>query len=267
MGLEILKKYNIKAKKSLWQNFLVNDEIVKQIAEIADIKWQNIIEVGPGYWALTEKLLVKNPKRLTLIELDRDMVEVLEKRVKNWDLKINNIDFQIKNIDILKFIPEYENYYVIANIPYYITSPILRHFLYDVEKNPEKMIILMQKDVWNKIINSKKSSVLSLMISKKAKVEEKIFVAKDNFIPAPKVESSVLLFELHNLYDKYDDEKFLDFIKKSFTNPRKKLVNNLAKFWYDKKEIIKKLQKWWFWENTRPEELNINDWCELIKSI
>jgi 16S rRNA (adenine1518-N6/adenine1519-N6)-dimethyltransferase len=105
------------------------------------------------------------------------------------------------------------------------------------------MLILMQKDVGDKIIkwqlknseitkkNKNKTSVLSLFIAKKANVREVLFVWKQNFIPAPKVESSVLLFELHNLYNKVEDKEFLDFIKKWFSEPRKKLVKNLLKNW------------------------------------
>jgi hypothetical protein len=95
---------------------------------------------------LTERILEKRPKNLTLVELDREMIEILDKRKENGDFQ--NIDkLFIKNIDVLKFFPDFEEYFVIANIPYYITSPILRHFLFDVENKPEKMLILMQKDV------------------------------------------------------------------------------------------------------------------------
>lgn len=168
MSLEILRKYWIKAKKSLWQNFLVNKNIVEEIAWVIDVKWQNIVEVWPGYWALTEKLLEKKPKSLNLVELDPDMIEILEKRIEAWDFDLDWVEFKINNIDVLKYEPEFKKYSVIANIPYYITSPILRHFLYDIEKIPEKMLILMQKDVWDKILwkGKNKSSVLSLFIEK-----------------------------------------------------------------------------------------------------
>jgi len=157
---DLLKKYNIKAKKSLWQNFLVSEKILKNISEIIEIKEKNIIEVWPWFWALTQKILEKNPLSLTLVELDKKMVEILNDRIKNNDLDISKTKkFLIENIDVLKFFPEEKNYSIIANIPYYITSPILRHFLYDTKNIPEKMVILMQKDVWEKILNtySKKS--------------------------------------------------------------------------------------------------------------
>lgn len=270
MTLDLIKKYTIKAKKSLWQNFLINDDILQSIADTFEIQGKNIIEVWPWYGALTEKLLEKNPLKLTLIELDREMVEILQNRINSWDFK-NSEKICIKNIDVLKYFPEFKEYYfVIANIPYYITSPILRHFLYDLEKSPEKMLILMQKDVWDKIIlwqdkNWKvKSSVLSLFVAKKCKAREIIFVWKQNFFPAPKVESSVILFERHNDFDFLDDKIFFDFIKKAFVEPRKKLINNLSKAGFDKDFVKNIFKQKNIDENIRPEYLNISSWCSLI---
>ena len=269
MSLEIIKKYKIKAKKSLWQNFLINDEILKKISEVLEIENKNIIEVGPWYWALTERILEKRPKNLTLVELDREMIEILYKRKENGDFQ--NIDkLFIKNIDVLKFFPDFEEYFVIANIPYYITSPILRHFLFDVENKPEKMLILMQKDVWDKIIlwqdytKKQKSSVLSLFVAKKAIAKEVIFVWKQNFSPSPKIESSVLLFERIDDFDYLEDEIFLEFIKKAFVEPRKKLINNLQKAWYEKSKILDIFSLKNIDENIRWEDLNIRQWCDLI---
>lgn len=266
MSLEILKKYNIKAKKSLGQNFLVNDKIVKDISDVIEVLSKNIVEVGPGYGALTEKLLLKKPKSLNLVELDLDMIDILNKRIISWDFNLNWIDFKINNCDVLKYIPENKDYSVIANIPYYITSPILRHFLYDVENKPESMVILMQKDVWDKILwrGKEKTSVLSLFVSKKCIVREVLFVWKENFIPAPKVESSVLLFESHDLYNDIDDNLFMDFIKKSFREPRKKLLKNLANAWYDKNLIMQIFSKLSIQDWVRWEDLNMSIWSQLF---
>ncbi|MDD2907685.1 MAG: 16S rRNA (adenine(1518)-N(6)/adenine(1519)-N(6))-dimethyltransferase RsmA [Candidatus Gracilibacteria bacterium] len=266
MTLEILRKYNIKAKKSLGQNFLVNENIVTSISEVIEISGKNIIEVGPGYGALTEKLINKKPKTLNLVELDKDMIEILNKRKDSGDFDLNGIDFNINNCDVLKYNPTFSDYSVIANIPYYITSPILRHFLYDVENKPEFMVILMQKDVGDKILGKgkEKTSVLSLFVSKKCIVSEVLFVGKENFIPAPKVESSVLLFETHNLYNHINDNDFMVFIKKAFSEPRKKLSKNLEKAGYDKDLIIQVFSKYSIGDNTRGEDLNISIWCDIF---
>jgi len=269
VSLEILKKYKIRAKKSLWQNFLVNDDIVEEISSIVDIEWKDIIEVWPWYWALTEKLVEKKPKSLNLVELDNDMIEILNSRIKNNDFTIENIDFNINNIDVLKYEPESIGYSIIANIPYYITSPILRHFLYEVGNKPKDMVILMQKDVWDKILWKWKwkSWVLSLFIEKKCNVSEALFVAKENFVPAPKIESSVLLFELHDVYKDINDELFLDLIKKAFREPRKKLIKNLVNSWYNKELIINIFNELSIDEWVRWEDLDIATWCQLSTII
>lgn len=272
MSEEILKRYKIKAKKSLGQNFLINTKIIEKIANIIKIEDKNIIEVGPWYGALTQKLLEKNLKSLTLIELDSDMIKILENRIKLWELNIKKTNFTIKNTDILKYNPKNIKYSVIANIPYYITSPILTHFLYNLEKSPNEMVILMQKDVWDKILNifkdkKPKSSVIWLMMAKKCYVSEEIFVWKQNFIPAPKVESSVLKFVKHNLYKETNDEVFLQIIKIWFSSARKKLIKNFMNWWFEKEKIIQIFKKLNIEESIRAEAIWIKKWCELINEL
>lgn len=269
MSLEILKKYKIKAKKSFGQNFLVNDDIVEEIADAIIVEWQNIVEVGPGYWALTEKLISRKPKSLNLVELDRDMIAILENRIEIEDFDLTWIDFQINNINVLKYEPDYELYSLIANIPYYITSPILKHFLYNVKNKPQNMVILMQKDVWDKICWKwkNKSSVLSLFIAKKANVWEYLEVTKENFFPVPKVESTVLVFELHNEFTDIDDDKFLELIKKWFREPRKMLMKNLVNSGYDKNYITQVFKELWIENTIRWEDLDMYIWSTIFKKI
>ncbi len=269
MSLEILKKYKISAKKALGQNFLVNEQIVTEIAESISVEWKNIIEVGPGYGALTEQLLQKHPQKLNLVELDTDMIEILNDRVKNNNFDLSKTQFKINNIDVLKYEPEDNNYDVIANIPYYITSPILQHFLYNTEFSPKNMVILMQDDVGQKILwkGKNKSSVLSLFIEKKCKVSEVIKVPKENFIPAPKVESAVLLFETHNKFQDTDDNTFLNIIKKGFSEPRKKMMKNLVKGGFSKENVQKLFEEMEISENTRAEDLSVEQWIDVTKFL
>lgn len=263
--IEIIQKYNIKAKKSLGQNFLIHEETLDNIALLTEIYWENIIEVWPWFGVLTEKILYKNPLSLTLIELDRDMINIINTRIEKNEIDITQTShFQIINQDILKTEIKYDNYKVIANIPYYITSPILFRFLYELENKPTTMIILIQKEVWEKIISSK-SSFLSLYITKKSKATLEISVPKNYFYPAPKVDSVVLKFELIDNYNHIDDDIFLSFIKDAFSAPRKKLVNNLSK--YDKTKILNILLKMWYNENTRAEELNLDNYINMLKII
>lgn len=269
MSLEILKKYKIKAKKALWQNFLVNDNAITKISNIIEVEWKNIIEVWPGYWALTEKLINLKPKSLNLVELDQDMIDILNDRILNNDFDLENIDFKINRKDVLKYEPQEKKYSVIANIPYYITSPILRHFLYDVENNPEEMVILMQKEVAEKImLNFKnKSSVLSLFVEKKSDVTYEQDVPKDLFVPAPKIDSAVLLFKYNNKYENIDDVKFFKMIKIWFAASRKMLIKNFTNAWYEKDYIIQLFNELWIENTVRWEDLDIREWCGLIEKI
>lgn len=267
----------IKAKKSLGQNFLTDIDTLHTIADFFEIYWKSIVEVGPGYGALTEYLLNKNPRDISLIELDSDMVEILKKRQDANELPLWNANFQLFHQDILRFEPSFSDneYVVIANIPYYITSPILRRFLYEVKNKPSKMLILMQKEVGEKILEGQlgnkrgviKTSVLSLIVAKKAKVERVIDVPSYFFRPAPKVDSIVIAFYRDEIKDNIEDDIFLEFIKKAFAEPRKKLSSNLKKAWYEKNLIEKFLLENNLDLNVRPEDLNLEYYIKIIKAI
>lgn len=261
--LEIIQKYSIKAKKSLGQNFLIHEKTLDDISDITSIAGENIVEVWPGFWVLTQKILSYSPSALHLVELDPFMIEVLEDRKNNGDFWKNIEVLSIFHQDVLKYSPIFQDYKVIANIPYYITSPILKRFLYDMPYAPSHMIILMQKEVWERIV-SKKSSVLSLFVQKKCTVTLELDVPRHFFSPAPKVDSVVLHFQTHKKYDTVSDDFFLLFIKKAFVNPRKKLINNLMNFWYIKQDLSEIFIKLWFDENIRPEDLSIDQFIALL---
>jgi 16S rRNA (adenine1518-N6/adenine1519-N6)-dimethyltransferase len=218
---------------------------------------------------LTEKLILKKPQSLELVELDKDMIQLLQEKVENKIFPLENIDFHIYHQDVLKFFPQKDDYLLIANIPYYITSPILRHFLYTVENKPKKMLILMQKEVGEKILGygKEKSSVLSLMIEKKARVEGVIGVPRQFFLPIPKVDSTVLAFYYEERLAEIADDIFLNFIKLAFAEPRKKLLNNLAKAAYQKEKLLRILQKLGKDENVRAEDLSLEEYGEMIKGV
>ena len=146
----------IQAKKSLGQNFLIDENALTDIANGLEITGKHIIEVGPGYGALTDYIIDRSPLTLDLVELDPDMIKILEK-------KYNTTIITIHHADVLRFIPPYQQYSVIANIPYYITSPILFHFLYDLENQPDEMIIMMQEEVGKKDSGMKSQKTTSFL--------------------------------------------------------------------------------------------------------
>ncbi len=271
--MDIQKQYWIKAKKSLGQNFLKDDSTLSKIIKANQITWSHIIEVGPWYWALSEKILAQKPKIFEMIELDAFLVRVLQKRIEseNWDEYCE--DIRLQGMDILDYDTEWDGeYQVIANIPYYITSPILDHFLYRVKKMPDSMTILMQKDVGDKIMKQyhykkPKSSVLSLFIAKKMDSVKICDVPAICFDPAPKVDSSVLQFTKKSYIDETDDEEFLSFIKKAFCEPRKKLISNLWKNGYTIELLKEVFQKHKIIENIRAEDLDLDSYLSVLKSL
>ena len=208
-----------------------------------------------------------------MIELDSFLVRVLQKRieVEGWDNYC--ADIQLQEMDVLQYnIATDSNYRVIANIPYYITSPILDHFLYRVKIMPESMTLLMQKDVADKIMKQyhhkkPKSSVLSLFIAKKMDAKKVCDVPSACFDPAPKVDSTVLHFTKKEYLEDLNDEEFLTFIKKAFCEPRKKLSSNLSKNGYDIELLKKVFEEHDIISTSRAEDLNLASYINIIKSL
>lgn len=215
----------IKAKKSLGQNFLIDEEALLDIAAATQISDKRIIEVGPGYGALTDHLIAKHPASLDLIELDRDMIAILEDKYTPEDLTIHHID-------ILKFIPPYDEYSVIANIPYYITSPILFRFLYDLDRSPAEMVIMMQEEVGEKILEGRARkphhSFLSLCMETACEdIEIVRYVGRTSFDPAPRVDSIILRFVVQKGRDPEQEKLLMNLWKVAFAHPRKTLLSNM----------------------------------------
>lgn len=215
----------IKAKKSLGQNFLIDSGALSDIAGAIEISGKRIIEVGPGYGALTDYLIVQKPKSLDLVELDRDMIALLQDKYTREDLTIHHAD-------ILGFTPPYELYSVIANIPYYITSPILFYFLYELTDAPEEMIIMMQEEVGEKILEGRakkpRHSFLSLCMEQACEDIERVrYVGRASFDPAPRVDSIVLRFVVKKERDRTQEQQLIKFWKIAFAHPRKTLLSNI----------------------------------------
>ena len=273
--MDIQEKYWIKAKKSLGQNFLKDDDTLRQIVDINTITGSEIIEVWPWYGALSEHIVQQRPKKFEMIELDTFLVWVLKDRIiqEDWNQYCSHIC--IEEMDILQYQRNNSSpYSIIANIPYYITSPILDHFLYRVHNMPDSMTILMQKDVADKILKQyhhkkPKSSVLSLFIAKKMDAIKVCDVPASCFNPAPKVDSSVLHFtkkiDINN--HSADDEIFLGFIKKAFCEPRKKLISNLWKNGYELDAIKDIFISHNISLNARAEDLHLYMYEDIIKSL
>lgn len=264
---KILKKHNFWAKKSLGQNFLIDDIALDKIVEAGDLNPDdNIIEVGPGTGFLTERLIEK-VKKVTAIELDRDMITVLEDRFKDAD------NLELINKDILKVESEglgvKGKYKVIANIPYYITSPLIKYFLKS-KNRPTIMVILMQKEVAEKICGISGKSVITIETQLFADVEIVHYVPSSSFHPAPKVNSAVLKITVFDepLLPENELKDFLRIVKFAFSQKRKKLSNTLsAGLRMEVSDVKKILEKANINPDLRAEHLKIEDWKRLVKII
>lgn len=273
----LLKKHRIRPSKRLGQNFLIDKRVIKKNIIASNIQPKDIIlEIGPGIGALTQELARKS-KKVIAVEKDPKMCEILKETLKS----IKNV--QIINADILKIkLKNYKlkpkSYKVIANLPFYITVPVIRMFL-ESPNPPEEMILMVQKEVAQRICSkSPKMNLLAVSVQLYAKTEILSYVSKKSFWPSPKVDGATLQIAPHiNAIDKQvDTGLFFKVVKAGFSQPRKQLANNLTKGLALSLPNGLKLNKervnsWLLKNNTQPsqraESLTIKDWIKLTKTL
>lgn len=256
---------NLKAKKSLGQNFLKDENILNKIANSIDTNRDLIIEIGPGMGALTKKLQKKNSYVLAY-EIDERTKEYLLP-LENNTTKIIYSDFLTSNIqkDIENINYKFNNIYVIANIPYYITTPIIEHIIKE-KLNVKAMTLLVQKEVANRFSSKPKSKeygAITVYLNNYFNIEKLFDVKNTCFNPVPKVDSAVVKFIKKD--DIFEDSKFYKFLNICFAQKRKTLKNNLKDFeWNKVKEILEKNN---ISENCRAEELDLEIFKEIFFEI
>lgn len=232
----ILKKYNISANKSLGQNFLINDEVVEKIVSSADVNKEDlIIEIGPGLGNLTE-LLLDRAGKVIAIELDERMLQILNDRFSLYS------NFEIINQDVLKVdlnnlikenkTGEIKSVKIVANLPYYITTPIVTKLLED-KLDIESITVMVQKEVADRLIaipGEKNSGAITYCVYYYATSECVTIVENNSFIPEPEVDSEVIKLNIRKQspVDLIDKDKFFKLIKVSFMQRRKTLMNSLV---------------------------------------
>lgn len=242
----ILNKYNLTANKGYGQNFLIDEAIIESIIEKADVSKDDlIIEIGPGLGNLTYPLLEKAGK-VICIELDPNMINVLKERFSlysNFEL-INN---DVLKVDINELINKehFKKAKVVANLPYYITTPIIMKLL-EEKLNLESITVMVQKEVAERLAQkpgAKDTSAITYSINYYTNPEIIINVPKESFIPIPKVDSSVLQLKiLSEPKVKVEDENlFFKIVKAAFMQKRKTLLNSLSNSGLISKENIQKM--------------------------
>ena len=258
---------NFKFKKKYGQNFIQDKNIINKIVEKSDIDKETlVIEIGPGSGALTKEL-EKKAKNVLAYEIDTDLKEILENEIST-NTKIIFEDFLKANIkeDIKEY--KYNKLYIVANLPYYITTPIIIKLIED--KIPvDKIVVMVQKEVGNRFNakpNTKEYNSLSIFLNYYFDVKKLLDVSRNVFIPKPNVDSIVIMFtKKENKLHLKNEEVFFKLIKESFKYKRKNLKNNLKN--YDLKKIENVLEKYNFDLTTRAESIPIEVFVDISNSL
>ena len=272
----ILKKYHITANKKLGQNFLINDEVINGIVEASNIQKEDlVIEIGPGLGTLTSELL-ENAGKVIAIELDENMIPILNDRFKLYD-NFELLNEDVLKVDLNKLISEnmggLSKAKVVANLPYYITTPIIMKLLED-KLNIESITVMVQKEVADRITakpGDKLSGSITYSVDYYAEAEKIVFVDKSSFIPEPEVDSEVIKLQIREEPKVHveNEELFFKVIKASFMQRRKTLLNGLSNSGIikDKERLKEILQKLGLSVDIRGEKLTIEQFAELSNLI
>src|SRR3972149_11020833 len=263
----------MKRRVKLGQHFLIDRDVLAEIIRCADIKkGERVVEVGPGRGILTKELLKKGA-RVTAVEIDSRLADILRKELGG------NKNLKIINQDILDFChserseeslrdpssaTQDDKYKIIANLPYQITSPVIRKFLENKESRPKLMVLMVQREVAERIVASPGDSrrgFLSVVVQYYSQPEIVRIVPKESFYPIPKVESAILKIKNKKLKIKNNEKNLFKIVQAGFSQKRKKLRNSLAGgLRIEPKEADQLLQKAGIDSNLRAEDLEVDEW-------
>ena len=268
---EFLINQNVlKANKKLGQNFLINEDIIKEIAEKAEVSKEDvIIEIGPGLGSLTKELL-ERAEKVIAIELDPNMARILKERFSLYN-NFELIEEDVLKVNLQEIIKDYNSVKVVANLPYYITTPIVMKLLED-KLNLKSITVMVQKEVGERFSanpNGKEYGAITVSINYYTKPEIIIDVPKDNFDPIPEVDSCVIKLDVRNVppVKIKDEKKFFKLIKAAFSQRRKTINNSLTCIGKTKEEIKKILDDLNIDTNLRAENLSIEDFAKISNNI
>jgi 16S rRNA (adenine1518-N6/adenine1519-N6)-dimethyltransferase len=256
----------IKPKKSLGQNFLIDNNILNKIIKLAEINNENIIEIGPGTGNLTKKIIEQKPKSLILIEKDQILSNNLKKELKEYD------KLKFFNEDVLKFNLEKNtkrNSIIIGNLPYNISSQILVKLIKFKKWLPEykKLILMFQKEVADKILaknNTSDYGRLTILVAARLKITDYFNVSPNSFYPIPKIKSTILVLEpIVNKNFKIRNLDNLEKVSHIFFSRKRKMINKeFKKLFKNPFEVAKKIN---VNLNLRPSELTENQYFKITE--
>lgn len=266
---DILEQNNFNFKKKFGQNFIVDENIINSIVTKSLIDKETlVIEIGPGAGSLTAKL-AESSKQVLCYEIDTTLKEILNENLKQY----NNVDIIYQDFleaDVINDIKKY-NYnklYIVANLPYYITTPIIINVI-EKKLNVDKMVVMVQKEVGDRFkanVGTKDYNSLSIYLNYYFNVKKIMDISRNIFIPKPNVDSIVVEFtKKENSYNLKNEELFFKLIRDSFTQKRKTIRNNLKN--YDLNTIEEILKKHNQDLNTRAEQITIETFVEIANNL
>lgn len=258
----LLEMYGARPNRDLGQNFLFEEKYLDKIVEAAKpLNGKRVIEIGPGLGVLTKKLS-RLADEVLAIEIDGRMVSILK------TVCLNCTNLTVKEMDVRNFDPtEIGEYKIVANIPYYITSHIIRKFLEEKNK-PEELILLVQKEVAERICaKPSRMSTLSVSVQFYGAPEMIGIVPREAFYPTPQVNSAIVKIKTYKspLFNDVIPDKFFKLVKAGFGEKRKQLINSLSSLGYAKEELGELLKKASVNPERRAETLTLAEWRNIYK--
>lgn len=266
---EQLSKYGFHFKKNFGQNFIIDENIIQNIIKKSEIdKNTLVIEIGPGAGSLTY-LLSKNSKQVLCYEIDTKLKDILKENLDNSkNVEVIYQDFLKANIkeDLKKY--SYQKLYVVANLPYYITTPIITKLI--EEQIPvDKIVVMVQKEVGDRfkaVPGTKDYGSLSIYLNYYFEIKKLLDVSRNVFLPKPNVDSIVVEFtKKRTSFQVKDEELFFKLVKDSFKQKRKTLRNNLKD--YKEEKLLEVLEKHHLDLSVRAEQLPIEIFVELANNL
>lgn len=266
MNKELIKDYIF--KKKFGQNFLIDENILRNIVDKSEVdKDTLVIEIGVGAAFLTYYLTEK-AKYVVGYEIDESLNEIIEKQLENKNnIKIIFDDFLKRNVmDDIKDL-DYKKIFVVANLPYYITTPIITKFIED--KIPvDKIVVMVQKEVgdrFNAKVNTKEYNSLTVYLNYYFDIKKLLDVSRNCFVPKPNVDSVIIEFKKHNKYKANNEELFFKLVRDAFKYKRKNIRNNLKNYPQEKLEnILKSIN---LDLNSRAENITLEQFIYICNKI
>lgn len=262
----ILKIFNLRASKRLGQNFLIDSAVVDGIVEAAEISaGDNVLEIGPGIGTLTQGLLEAGAN-VTAVELDKKLPAVLAQTLEGYE-NFNLVQGDILKVDLEELMPQ--NFKVVANLPYYITTQILLTLM--ERKLPvTKIVTMVQKEVAERMIaapNSKAYGAMTVAVQFRADVRIAFDVPPESFIPRPEVTSSVVVCDIRESPFKVDETFFTKVVRAAFGQRRKTLINSLIGAGFQRNAVTKALEVTGIEPARRAETLTLEEFAQLANTL